>query len=75
MSQMTTGAAAITVNGQLQPYQSQTIRELLLARGFDPEKPGIAVAINASIVHRADWNSRQLQPNDRVEIVRATVGG
>jgi sulfur carrier protein len=70
-----TTALTITVNGESQPYRSQTIRELLLAHGLDPDKPGIAVAVDARVVHRADWNATQIQPDSRIDIVRATAGG
>jgi sulfur carrier protein len=76
MSQITTDAVTtITVNGESQPYQSQSIRELLIARGLDPDKQGIAVAVNARVVHRADWNTTAIEPDNRIDIVRATAGG
>ncbi len=65
----------LTLNGQPQPYRAQTVRELLLAQGLDPEPPGIAVAVNAVVVRRAEWETTQLQPDDRVEIIKATAGG
>ncbi|GGI21181.1 MAG: sulfur carrier protein ThiS [Oxalicibacterium faecigallinarum] len=35
----------------------------------------VAVAINREIVPRAQWQQRQLQPADRVDVVRAIGGG
>jgi len=75
MSPRVTSGLNITVNGELQPYESQSIRELLIARGLVPDKPGIAVAVDGRIVHQVDWNTTQVQPECHIEIVRATAGG
>jgi sulfur carrier protein len=65
----------IIVNGQSHPYYPQTVRELLVACGIDPSQPGIAVAVNAYVIPRNDWDTTQLQPDDRIEIVYARAGG
>ncbi|WP_322799039.1 sulfur carrier protein ThiS [Thermoflexus sp.] len=67
--------ATLIVNGQPRPYQPQTIRELLATLGLDPERPGIAVAVNAAVIPRPEWGDVRLQPGDRVEIVQAVAGG
>jgi len=36
---------------------------------------GIAVAVNRKVVPRQQWQERQLQARDRVDIVRAIGGG
>ncbi|RDV16987.1 sulfur carrier protein ThiS [Pontibacter diazotrophicus] len=36
---------------------------------------GIAVAINDQVVPRSNWDSYQLQENDRLTLIRATQGG
>jgi sulfur carrier protein len=36
---------------------------------------GIAVAVNREVVPRQLWPQRQLQPQDRVDIVQAIGGG
>ncbi|MDX5420513.1 MAG: sulfur carrier protein ThiS [Hymenobacteraceae bacterium] len=36
---------------------------------------GIAVAINDLIVPKPQWESHQLQENDKVTLIRATQGG
>ncbi|MCL3780847.1 sulfur carrier protein ThiS [Prolixibacteraceae bacterium JC049] len=36
---------------------------------------GIAVAVNNSVIRKHDWESHQLQENDKVLIVSATQGG
>ena len=39
------------------------------------ERRGIAVAVNGRVVRRGDWPAVILQPDDDIEVVRATVGG
>lgn len=65
----------ILINGAVSEHQPQTVRELLVATGIQPDRPGIAVAINEMIVPRATWDTRTLQPNDQVEIINALAGG
>ncbi|MDQ7029284.1 MAG: sulfur carrier protein ThiS [Ardenticatenia bacterium] len=63
------------VNGEPRPYTPQTVAELLETLGLDPQRPGIAVAVNDAIVPRDMWAASTLCPGDRVEIVRAVAGG
>ena len=65
----------LTVNGTHVPATGQTVRTVLVAHGVDPERPGIAIAMNGAIVPRVRWDSVQVQPGDRVEIVHALAGG
>jgi sulfur carrier protein len=36
---------------------------------------GLAVAINDTVVPRADWATHAVQPHDRILLIRATQGG
>ena len=36
---------------------------------------GIAIAVNSSVVKKADWSSKLLQNNDDVLIIKSTQGG
>ena len=65
----------VSVNGEARPYAGRTVREMLAACGVDPDRPGIAVAVNASVTPRAEWAAARLEPGDRVEIVHARAGG
>ena len=65
----------IRVNGEEIPYKEQTIYELLLNMGINPEQQGIAVALNYEIVRREEWKTVKLKPGDVVEIVTAVSGG
>jgi len=75
MERTGTSEAILTVNGQPYSYQPGTIRELLARLGLDPDRPGIAVAVNATVIPRSEWGRVALQPGDRVEIVHAVAGG
>nr|WP_290666878.1 sulfur carrier protein ThiS [Ardenticatena sp.] len=65
----------VYVNGERRPLDVNTVADLLRHMGLAPEKPGIAVAVNAEIVPRDAWATYALNPNDRVEIVHAVAGG
>ncbi|MEM1944812.1 MAG: sulfur carrier protein ThiS [Nitrososphaerota archaeon] len=67
--------STILVNGSPRPYLDQTIFELLKSLGLDPERAGIAVAINGEVVARNMWRDTRLRPSDRVEVVTAIAGG
>ncbi len=65
----------LLVNGEPRPYVRQTVADLLRDLGLDPQRSGIAVALNDTVVPRSEWEERVLQPGDRVEVVRAVAGG
>ena len=63
------------VNGVEMDIAATTVAELLAARGVDPAARFLAIAVNGSVVRRAEWPSRELTPGDTVEIVRPLQGG
>jgi sulfur carrier protein len=66
----------IYVNGKpVESAANPTIRELLLALAIDPERAGIAVAVDAEIARRGAWPTQTLDDGSHVEIVTATQGG
>lgn len=66
----------IKLNGATTRIPALTcVRDLLVTLDIDPEVGGIAVAINAAVVPRSRWPEVHIQPDDDVEIVRATAGG
>jgi sulfur carrier protein len=42
---------------------------------YSDRTTGIAVAVNQTVLTRAEWAGTALRPGDRVEIVSATQGG
>jgi sulfur carrier protein len=65
----------LRINGAEEEVTVATIGELLAARGVDPAARFLAVAVNGSVVRRAEWSSKPLSPGDDVEIVRPFSGG
>lgn len=50
------------------------LSELLLQLNL-ADKRGIAVAVNNAVIPRPDWNAYQLNPHDKITIIRPTQGG
>lgn len=51
-----------------------TIDDALKSCNIDASR-GVAVAVNNTVVPRADWPTTALQHNDRLTVIRATQGG
>ncbi len=69
------GEATVTVNGMTLPLRSTHLLDLVRQMGHDPDRAGIAVAVNGEVIPRARWSERALLPGDEVEIVGAVQGG
>ncbi|HVL31407.1 MAG TPA: sulfur carrier protein ThiS [Solirubrobacteraceae bacterium] len=66
----------IYVNGKpVQADGNPTIRDVLLAVEIDPDRGGIAVAVDSQVARRAVWPTQTLEQGAHVEIVTATQGG
>ena len=65
----------IRINGVEEEIAVSTVSELLVARGVDPTARFVAIAVNGSVVRRAEWPLRILTAGDDVEIVRPFSGG
>jgi len=64
----------LVVNGEeMNIAGGQTVSELLEHLEIDPRYR--AVAVNRVVVPRAEFGQRELQDDDRVEIVRPVSGG
>ena len=66
---------AIRLNGKPETVAAATVTELLAGLGIDPERRGLAVAVNGEVVPRRAWAERCLAAADDVEIVRPLQGG
>lgn len=66
----------ITLNGEDREVPlGFAVPDLLRHTGVDPEQPGIAVAVNGTVVRRADWPGTPVEEGDKVEVITATQGG
>jgi sulfur carrier protein len=52
-----------------------TVEAAVEALDLPAEGRGVAVAVDAEVVPRAQWPARELEDGARVEIVRAIQGG
>ncbi len=55
--------------------ENVTISELLQTLDVPPEGRGVAVAIDAEVVPRGEWEAITLREGARVEVVQAVQGG
>lgn len=65
----------LRLNGVAKDVGADTVLGLLLELGIDPERPGIAVALDGEVVRRSDWPATKLEEETGVEIITAMQGG
>ena len=70
-----TATIAITVNGEVQRVAAAPLRDALCEIGYDPEQQGIAVALNLTVVPRAEWEEVRVDEGDQLDIIGAKQGG
>jgi sulfur carrier protein len=64
----------IELNGEARSVsRGYSLQDLIDKLGLSGQ--ALAVAVNRQVVTRNLWQQRELQPNDRVDIVRAIGGG
>ena len=65
----------IILNNQSYQIEVKTSIQIALNSWIGEKQKGIAVAVNETIVPKAQWNSYELQHNDKVLVIKATQGG
>jgi sulfur carrier protein len=65
----------LRINGKDTELAATTVAELLAAQGIDPSARFLAVAVNGSVIRRAEWARAPLTAGDSIEIVRPFQGG
>jgi sulfur carrier protein len=66
----------IVVNGtERQVPDGLTVAALVEREGGAPEARGLAVAVDAEVVPRSEWERAMLRGGQRVEILAAIQGG
>lgn len=68
-------SVAIVLNGEPTRAEAASVLELLRARGVDPERRGIAVALNGAVLPRGRWGSTPVAEGARIEIITPMQGG
>lgn len=66
----------VTVNGSpCEVGDAPTLADLVETALGHRRAPGVAVAVNETVVRRSAWEEHRVRPGDRVEIVTAVQGG
>jgi len=66
----------IVVNGEARDLPpGMTVRALLDALDVPGGATGVAIAVDAEVVPRGEWDTTELDEGARVEILRAIQGG
>jgi sulfur carrier protein len=66
----------LKINNQTKQFSLDSLTVQVLLDLEIPEKQnGIAVAINANVIPKTNWNSHFLNPTDDILIISATQGG
>ena len=65
----------IIFNNHTQQIQEQTSIQIILNDLIGEKQKGIAVAVNETVIPKAQWDSYVLQQNDKVLVIKATQGG
>jgi len=66
----------VVVNGREHELAAgATVRDAVVAAGAGADERGVAVALDGTVVRRADWEGTALHESARLEVLRATAGG
>jgi sulfur carrier protein len=66
----------IELNGErIEIADGARVGDAVLESGADPERRGIAVAVDGEVVPRSAWESTPLSDGQQVEVVGAIQGG
>jgi sulfur carrier protein len=66
----------IVLNGEaFEVVAGLTVRGLIELLDVPPEAKGVAIAVDAEVVPRGEWDDTTLEDGAHVEVVRASQGG
>ncbi len=65
----------IKLNNQTRVLQEKCSLQQLMDDFLSQKQKGIAIAVNQTVIPKANWQEHFLQSNDNVLIIRATQGG
>jgi len=66
----------VIVNGEPRELPAgATVTDLVVELGLPAGGRGVAVAVEGEVVPRAEWGTRSLSDDDRVEVLTAMQGG
>jgi sulfur carrier protein len=66
----------VHVNGEpTELAEGATVADVLARLDVDRPRRGLAVAVDAEVVPRSEWDARPLGAGERVEVLNAIQGG
>jgi sulfur carrier protein len=65
----------VELNNKEFEIENNSSLQLLLEQSNNIIKPGIAVAVNNSVIPRTKWNDYFLNEDDKIIIIKAVCGG
>jgi len=65
---------AISVNDETLPFTPAMTLSVLIHQ-LDRDQPGTALAVNQTIIPRAQWETHQVQDGDAILLFQAIAGG
>jgi len=66
----------VVLNGEpREAPEGATVADLVAAAGIEPDRSGIAVALNGEVVPRSVWATTPVADGSRIEILQAVAGG
>jgi sulfur carrier protein len=66
----------IELNGRPTPLpEGASLADAIAATGEDPERRGVAAAVDGEVVRRPEWGRTVLRDGQTVEVVQAVQGG
>jgi sulfur carrier protein len=66
----------IELNGErVEVATGARVGDAIARSGADPERRGVAVAVDGEVVPRSAWDETELREGQRVEVVGAIQGG
>jgi sulfur carrier protein len=66
----------VDLNGNAVELQAgATVAEAVAATGAEPDRRGIAVAVDGEVVPRSEWEATAIREGQTVEVLQAVQGG
>jgi sulfur carrier protein len=66
----------VLVNGErIELGERASVADAVAAAGADPDRRGLAAAVDGEVVPRASWRDTTLRQGQQVEVVQAVQGG
>jgi sulfur carrier protein len=65
----------LTLNNDILKFEDDSTLQVVLESMDLINKKGIAVAVNASVIPKTNWNNFKLTNKDKIMVITATAGG